>query len=129
MGGWFAKIDGGAPGPNFPINKNNINAATVLYDPVSDNDLSFANAGYHNAQCGTDVPGNPGGHNTAGATNGSHSEWEVKCVSFTASSVKHRIHFYAVTDFNLCTTCHHSSGAKHGSYMGISKVVLSNNAC
>ena len=122
MGGWGIRIDTGSGSPNT----SDLNSATNLYDPVALGTLSTVNALYHNNTCATNTSGNSGGVNTAGASNGSYSLWNSKCITFTATAAQHRIHMFVITDFNQCTACtSYPSSSVHGSYMGISKVQIS----
>ena len=133
-GGWGVRIDNGTGVPTW----TDVNAATDIYDPVtstvatgaSPGGLSTANTLYHNSACATNDPGNINGINTAGASGGSHSEWNEKCITFTATDTQHRIHFYAITDFNDCTSCHYNPLVypAHGVYVGLSKVGI-NTEC
>ena len=63
--------------------------------------------------------------------NGSYSEWNEKCITFQATATTHRIHVVAVTDFDVCTTCHEgvANNNRHGAYVGISKVQISSDGC
>ena len=125
MGGWDVRIDNGSGSPS----EADLNAATSIYDPVALGTLTTANVLYHNNSCSTNDVGNSNGVNTAGASNGSHSQWNEKCITFTASAAQHRIHVIAMTDFNLCTSCNNSpTSTVHGSYVGISKVRI-NTGC
>jgi len=122
MGGWGVRIDQGSGVPT----QSDLNSASNLYDPVALGTLSTANALIHNAGCATNDVGNSNGVNSPGAPNGSHSNWNEKCITFTASASQHRIHMYVITDYNQCTSCtSFPASSKHGSYMGISKVQIS----
>ena len=134
MGGWWVKIDNGSGAPSW----SDINSATSIYDPVtgavsngtSPGTLTTASAGYHNSLCSTNDVGNSNGVNSAGASNGSYSQWNEKCITFEATALAHRIHVIAITDFDLCTSCTSFPGtSKHGSYVGISKVRISSDGC
>lgn len=115
MGGWGILLDdtigytGGASSPGNGDLNSSVNTTIVsIYDPVHLGDLTQASACYDDwncEECGLDVAGNPNNANTAGASNGSCSEWETKCVTFTATQTAHTIHMYVITDFNQCTTC------------------------
>ena len=125
MGGWDVRIDNGSGSAS----EADLNAATSIYDPVALGTLTTANVLYHNNSCSTNDVGNSNGVNTAGASNGSYSQWNEKCITFTASAAQHRIHVIAITDFNLCTSCTNSpTSTVHGSYVGISKVRI-NTGC
>jgi len=131
-GGWGIRRQDG-----FTLNSTptvaHINNAVSLYDPLtntvsygtSPGGLSTANALYHNSICTTNDINNSNNTNTAGASNGSHSEWQEKCIQFVATATKTRIHMYVITDFDTCQGCT-SQGtfttSPHGAYMGISKV-------
>ena len=134
MGGWWIKVDTGTGKPSW----NEINAATTLYDPISGNvaygnspgGLTTANALYHNSDCATNDVGNGNGVNSAGASNGSYSEWNQKCIIFEATAAAHRLHFIVITDLVNCTTCHsYPAETKHGVYMAVSNVTISEDAC
>ena len=145
MGGWGILLDdvigysGGSNDPGVGDVNASVNTTIVsIYDPVNTGDLTFASAQYHNSNCGQDT--NATTTNTAGALNGSESQWETKCVTFTATQTAHTIHFYVITDFNQCNECHNpASGVPidctgmntscgntdccvHGTYSGISNV-------
>ncbi len=133
MGGWDIRIDDDMSSPG----NSDLNNATSLYDPVantvaygtSPGGLSVANSSYWNAVCQTNDVGNINGQNTAGASNGSYSPWNEKCITFQATNDKHRIHFIVMTDFNQCTACHHKpSSNKHGTYTGITNLRI-NTGC
>lgn len=135
-GGWWIKMD---TGPASTPSWSDINSATSLYDPVagtvshgtSPGGLSSVSSNYHNSEGETNDPGNSNGKNTAGAPNGSYSEWNEKCITFQATATTHRIHVVAVTDFDVCTTCHEgvANNNRHGAYVGISKVQISSDGC
>ena len=138
-GGWDVRIDNTITGssPSW----GDINSATSLYDPVATGTLTVADNGitgipnsasvicnHDDSLCSTNDSGNVNCQNTPGASNGSASRWNSKCVEFTASATQHRIHFIAVTDFTLCTGCHWNGGTTvFGTYVGISKVQISND--
>lgn len=151
MGGWDVRIDNTMGSPNTA----DVNAATSLYDPIAGTvshgtypgGLSHAtgmnngvNGGvngdgnnFHDAECSgtanTNASGNSYGINTAGASNGSGSEWNSKCITFVASATEHRVHMIVVTEYgtgpNQCNECHDAPlSSTHGVYMGISKVQI-----
>jgi len=137
MGGWGVLLDDVTGYTHANIGYSDLNASTnntivSLYDPVDSGTLNQAHPSYNNTNgqaCGVDAVGNPNGYNTAGAINGSHSQWIVKCITFTASQTSHTIHFYVTTDFDQCTGCTFNqygnsvdpNGVK-GSYVAISNV-------
>lgn len=123
QGGWWVKIDAGTGAPNW----TEINNATSIYDPVNLGTLSTANALYHNSVGSTNDVNNQNDENTAGASNGSHSEWNKKCATFVAGATgRVRIHVIAITDFDSCTSCNYdSTSSRHGTYVGISNVIIS----
>jgi hypothetical protein len=144
FGGWGVKMEQGIYAPGDQPNMAQIHAADHLYDPVassvnnttSGDDLTYAATLYHDSECATNNVGNPGGKNTAGASNGSHSEWETRCITFVANHPQQRIHFYAITDFDGslsgtypdgCDRCQNQAIAghnPHGAYVGISRVKI-----
>ena len=152
QGGWEIRHDDGSATMSGAshIPAAVISAATVLYDPVALNDLTEAAATYrtnnNNNNAGSPAPGtsdfnasinalgNPGNLNTAGAPvyvgdvqtgQQSDSEWNQKCVSFTAGATN-RLHIFTTTDWTKCTDSYKSSCANgvHGVYMGITRVHL-----
>ena len=141
-GGWGVRIDNNCTTTNCTnVGTNDwamVNNATQLYDPVtntvaygaSPGGLSTADPLYHNSTCSTNDTNNQNGVNTAGASEGSYSEWNQKCITFEATQTQHRIHFYAITDFNDCISCHYNPLVypAHGVYVGLSKVRI-NTGC
>jgi len=142
MGGWGVKVDD--VGYSGSVTFADINNAINVYDPVFPDDLTRATDGvgngnsgdgtdYNKSKCSKNDANNSNGWNTAGASNGSASEWRKKNISFVATATKHRFHFYATTNFSQCTSClqggSSSSGVftanTYGSYVGISRVVFS----
>jgi hypothetical protein len=128
LGGWDIRMDSGT---TMQPPASQIDAATPVYDPVALSDLTeVTNTAYRNNTPSTNDVGNTNGLNTAGAPNGSYSEWEEKCTTFVAPAATTRIHMIAMTDFSQCTSCYssnHSNGA-HGAYVGLSSVRI-NTAC
>ena len=131
IGGWDVRIDNGTTTPD----ESQLNSATSLYNPVtgvvlygtSPGLLTTANALYHNSLPEKNVVN--GQQNTAGASNGSYSQWNQKCITFKATQAQHRIHIIAMTDFNQCTSCTHDSNSSvHGAYIGITNVKI-NTGC
>jgi len=134
-GGWAVRIGDWNPfqgfnEPTYAI----LGAATTLYDPVANGTLSEAGPLYHDSNCEQDTL--QISTNTAGASNGSESEWNDRCTTFTATGTEHRIHFIAFTDFNDCTGCHSNPSSAivnpsniHGAYVGLSKVGLISGLC
>jgi|TARA_B110000858_G_C17803543_1_gene476578 hypothetical protein len=137
MGGWGVLLDNvwsydSSNRPGYTDMNSSTNTSIVsIYDPVNTNDLTVASSNYDNVNgqpCGVNAVGNPGGLNTAGASNGSHSQWESKCITFTATQAQHTVHFYAITDFDSCLGCTYPNngipytGGVRGTYVGISNV-------
>ena len=157
MGGWWFKMDTGTGSPSWTDINNATSiydpVTGVVPTGTSPGTLTTASPCYqalknpvpsgstgppaqqyalsdYVVECATNVPGNPGNKNTAGASNGSCSEWNEKCITFTATATAHRIHAIAVTDLDLCLTCHcGKSSSKRGTYVGISKVMISTDGC
>jgi hypothetical protein len=138
MGGWGIKVDN--VGNSGMVSYTIFNDAVNVYDPVYPDDLTRATDGagngnsgdgndYSDSGCSKNDVNNSNGWNTAGASNGSASEWRQKSVSFVATATKHRFHFYATTNFSQCTSClpgGAGSGVTNiGAYVGISRVVFS----
>jgi hypothetical protein len=134
MGGWAIRTDAiQAPtlnangGMSVQVSYNDLNIATPIYDPVVSGTLSQANTGYHQSNCSQDTSNTS--TNTAGASNGSESEWHDRCTTFTASAPSMRIHMIAFTDFNQCTSCYSHTTNRHGSYVGLSELELTSGSC
>jgi len=126
MGGWAVRISEYNPAFPYqyqPPSYNDLNLATPIYDPITNGTLSYASSLYHDSNCNQNTSQTT--TNTAGAPNGSESEWNDRSTTFTTYVPNLRIHFIAYTDFNLCTSCHHdASTLRHGSYMGLSELEL-----
>jgi hypothetical protein len=132
MGGWAVRISAYNP-VNWYLyptpSYNDLNLATPIYDPITNGTLSYASSFYHNSNCNQNTSQTT--TNTAGAPNGSESEWNDRSTTFTTYAPNLRIHFIAYTDFTLCTNCHHDTIAQgqyaistHGSYVGLSELEL-----
>jgi hypothetical protein len=132
MGGWAVRISAYNP-VNWYLyptpSYNDLNLATPIYDPITNGTLSYASSLYHDSNCNQNTSQTT--TNTAGAPNGSESEWNDRSTTFTTYAPNLRIHFIAYTDFNLCTNCHHDTIAQgqsaistHGSYVGLSELEL-----
>ena len=127
-GAWAVKYELGASGG---VSVNDISNSPFLYNPVPLSDFTQAANDFINYECNTDnTPPSPGnyGENTAGAPNGSYSNWNAKSISFTPVMSPIRIHIFPMTNFMNCTTCQQSNWYNnanpnaHGVYMGISKL-------
>jgi len=131
IGGWAVRTDAIAPpiaGVTPTISFNTLNMATPIYDPVANGTLSQANIGYHQSNCGQDTT--QVSTNTAGAYNGSESEWHDRCAVFTPTTTTIRVHFMAFTDFNDCTDCtEYPASTRHGAYVGLSELELTVGSC
>ena len=134
MGGWAIRTDAVQPPTTAgvtPIGYGTLNAATPVSNPVSGYGggvLSQASSQYHNSNCMQDT--SQISTNTAGASNGSESEWHERCTTFTASSTTTRIHMIAFTDFNACNSCHsHPTSTRRGSYVGLSEIEITSGSC
>jgi hypothetical protein len=129
MGGWAVRISAYNPVNSYTPSYNDLNLATPIYDPITNGTLSYASSLYHDSNCNQNTSQTT--TNTAGAPNGSESEWNDRSTTFTTYAPNLRIHFIAYTDFNLCTICHHDTIAQgqyaistHGSYVGLSELEL-----
>ena len=143
MGGWWLKVRTapagcietapgvwsnacGDTGTGSIVNGTFFDGSTNVYDPVSLNELTYANSLYHNSLQSTNLSSNSGGTNTAGASNGSYSEWVSKTASFTASATETVLLMMAVTtNWTECVSCFEYAGnSKWGVYMGITGVSI-----
>ena len=140
-GGWTVKLESrpgtpiGLPAASDDdtdwgtVTNADVENAFMVYDPIVHNNLTTAQPGFHNSLCNTNDVGNSNGVNTAGASNGSYSQWRERCVTFTATETQHRLHLFATTDFSQCTGCHsRPESTGYGAYVGLSKVQI-NTGC
>lgn len=145
MGGWWVKV---AQAPSGCI-QNSITGewsgcnatgadffdiSTSIYNPVALNTLTIASSTlFHDSLPETNDAGNSNNKNTAGAPNGSYSQWNNKTTSFVATHPKMLVQFAVTTDWTQCTACHShassSSNGKHGTYMGLTEVLLGGTPC
>ena len=130
IGGWAIRTDAIQPPSTttgqVQMGYGTLNAATPIYDPVTGvggGTLSTVSSQYHNSNCEQNT--SQISTNTAGASNGSESEWNDRCTTFVATATTQRIHMIAFTDFNQCTGCHYdTSSTRHGSYVGLSEIKI-----
>ena len=141
-GGWWIKV---AQAPSGCIQNSTTGAwsgcnatgadffdtSTSIYNPVTLNTLTVADPLFHNSLPATNDVGNGNNQNTAGASNGSHSEWNPKTTSFVATHPKMIVQFAVTTNWTQCTACysHALPGGKHGVYMGLTEVLLGGTPC
>jgi hypothetical protein len=141
-GGWWIKV---AQAPSGCIQNSTtgvwsgcnatgadfFDTSTSIYNPVTLNTLTVADPLFHNSLPATNDVGNGNNQNTAGASNGSHSEWNPKTTSFVATHPKMIVQFAVTTNWTQCTACHSHAlpGGKHGVYMGLTEVLLGGTPC